>query len=227
MSGPTTIYVRQLNEPTESQVDAIVDICVNAYRGDVSTKVFTGNNPALDEPMWRAMVRAGFHSGTVYVATDDSIDSNSNSNSIMSVGVWFGPGNVLYMTEDQRALGYTDFFRRVSPGCRDWMMRDFSPKVRQFKNRALGETTERNSWYCNVLATHPNYQRRGFATAIIKTVCARAAVEGVPICLGTQSEKNALFYRHRGLREVGKMDEPTPWGVITGNVFILEPSVDY
>ncbi|KAJ4483693.1 hypothetical protein J3R30DRAFT_3241509, partial [Lentinula aciculospora] len=85
---------------------------------DIISKIFTGDNPTLDEPLWRAMVRAGFHSGAVYVATDD-IDPNP----IMSIGVWFGPGNVLEQShrEDQRVLGYPKSFLKLSPECREWM----------------------------------------------------------------------------------------------------------
>ncbi|KAH7870128.1 uncharacterized protein C8R40DRAFT_1128092 [Lentinula edodes] len=216
MNAEQNIYVYELRHPTESQLNAIVDICVKAYSGDIAAKIFTGGDSSLDEPMWRAMICAGFHSGAVYVSSNSSI-----LDPIMSIGVWFGPGNVLYATEEQRALGFTKFFCQIAPEYQQWIIEDFGPKTRQFKSRVLGPTTERDSWYCNIMATHPAYQQQGLGSAIIKAVCARAAMENVPLCLGTQSDSNAAFYRGLGLHEVGRMDELTPWGLFTGNMFIL------
>ncbi|GAW03169.1 hypothetical protein LENED_004870 [Lentinula edodes] len=59
----------------------------------------------------------------------------------MSIGVWFGPGNVLYATEEQRALGFTKFFCQIAPEYQQWIIEDFGPKTRQFKSRVLGPTS--------------------------------------------------------------------------------------
>ncbi|KAE9393404.1 hypothetical protein BT96DRAFT_1023062 [Gymnopus androsaceus JB14] len=211
-----SLRVYQLKEPTEHQLNAIVDVCVKAYHNDIAAKVFTGGDASLDESMWKAMIRAGFHSGAVYVSSD-----GAESNEIMSIGVWFGPGEVLYATEEQRSLGFNDFFHKIVPKYQEWLSNDFGPKVRKFKANVLGPTTEKDAWYCNIMATHPDYQRRGLGSAIIRAVCNRASQEGAPVALGTQSEKNAKFYRSIGFQEVGRMDEETPWGLFTGNMFIF------
>ncbi|KAI0067422.1 hypothetical protein BV25DRAFT_1819748 [Artomyces pyxidatus] len=211
------IVVRQLLEPTDAQLDAIVDLCVRAYDGDIMTKIFTGDDSTLSDPLWRSMIRAGIHSGVLYVASD-------GADEIHSFGVWFGPGQTLYATPEQRALGFTDFLQQLSAEHRDWFLNDFSRKVRDFKLRALGENTERDSWYGNLIATDPNYQGRGLASAIIETICKRAAENRDVVALGTQTERNAVFYRNLGFIEHGRMDEVTKWGVFTGNIFTRNPS---
>lgn len=79
-----------------------VEVCVCVFQCqhikpmsplDIAAKIFTGGDASLDEPMWRAMICAGFYSGAVYVSSDSSV-----LDPIMSIGVWFGPGNVLYAT---------------------------------------------------------------------------------------------------------------------------------
>ncbi|THU78140.1 hypothetical protein K435DRAFT_769655 [Dendrothele bispora CBS 962.96] len=211
--------VVQIETPTNAQIDAIVAVCVRAYDQDIATKVFTGGDMSLSEDMWRSMVRAGFHSGAVYVAS-----GSPDFTEILSVGVWFGPGQVLYATEEQRALGFTEFFAKVAPEYQKWITQDFSPKVREFKIKVLGPTLERDSWYGNLMATDPKHQKKGLASAILKTICKRAKNEGKMVVLGTQTEENATFYRNFGFHEVGKMDEKTPWGIFTGNMFTLDPT---
>ncbi|EIM91772.1 uncharacterized protein STEHIDRAFT_37341, partial [Stereum hirsutum FP-91666 SS1] len=83
---------------------------------DIAAKVFTGGDLSLSEVMWRSMVRAGFHSGAVYVASH-----SSDLTDIVSIGVWFGPGEVLYATEEQRALGFNEFFSKIAPEYQEWI----------------------------------------------------------------------------------------------------------
>ncbi|KAF8264494.1 hypothetical protein EI94DRAFT_1552866, partial [Lactarius quietus] len=70
-----------------------------------------------------------------------------------------------------------------------------------------------DTWYANCIATDPAYQRRGLATAIIDRVIADAEETHSVVALGTQSEKNAAFYRNLGFVERGRLnDANTPWG---------------
>lgn len=45
------------------------------------------------KPFGGYVVRANFHSGAVYIASN-----SPDLTDIMSIGVWFGPGEVLYAT---------------------------------------------------------------------------------------------------------------------------------
>ncbi|KAI0043710.1 hypothetical protein FA95DRAFT_1574934 [Auriscalpium vulgare] len=201
----------------DAQVDEAVALCLKAYDGDIANNILTGGDPALADPAWRALVRAGNHSGVVFVASSDGSDE------IQSIGIWFPPGQTVFSTPEQRELGFLDFINAMPPAHRDWFLNDYSRKTREFKLRVLGENTERDAWYANLIATHPKYQGRGLASEILKTACQIAAADNKNVVLGTQNEENAVFYRNRGFTEVGRMDEPTPWGVFTGNMFIRKP----
>ncbi|KAI0295626.1 hypothetical protein B0F90DRAFT_1820375 [Multifurca ochricompacta] len=212
------IYVRKLEHPTPVQLDLVVNILIRAYAGDIAEQVFTGGDPALADLVWRSMIKAGVHSGVLYVASTEP-------ESINAIGLWFPPGQLLYATPDQLALGFSDLLARLSPEHLNWFLNDFSAKTRELKARIFGPTLERDTWYANCIATDPSCQSRGLASAIINHVIAEAAETKSVVALGTQTEKNATFYRNRGFVEHGRLDADTPWGCFTGNIFIHQSNV--
>ena len=61
----------------------------------------TGRQASLLYPFYRASIVAGVLKGEVYVVVD-----TGNSNKIVGVIVWFGPGTDLYHTYDFTLLGH-------------------------------------------------------------------------------------------------------------------------
>ncbi len=57
-------------------------------------------------------------------------------------------------------------------------------------------------WYLGVLATRPDRQGAGLATAVMAPVLARADGEGLDCCLETSTLANKAFYQRRGFTEV-------------------------
>ena len=53
-------------------------------------------------------------------------------------------------------------------------------------------------WYLGVLATHPEGQGQGRASAVMAPVLERADGEGTCCCLETSTDANRVFYGHRG-----------------------------
>lgn len=51
----------------------------------------TGGNDELRAPLFRSMVRAGALEGSFYIAND-------GSDKIFSIGIWFGPGRMMFET---------------------------------------------------------------------------------------------------------------------------------
>ncbi|KAH9054098.1 hypothetical protein EDB87DRAFT_1834962 [Lactarius vividus] len=217
-------HVRRLEHPTPAQLDAVVSIVTRAYATDISEYVYTGGDAALANALWRSMINAGVHSGVLYVASDVTVsEPEIRPEAIHAIGLWFPPGQLLYSTPEQRALGFTDLIARIAPEYRNWLLNDFSAKTRELKTRIFGPTMERDTWYANCIATDPAYQGRGLASAIIKRVLADAAATHSVVALGTQNEKNAAFYRNLGFVERGRLDANTPWGTFTGNILTHEP----
>ncbi|KAH8989977.1 hypothetical protein EDB92DRAFT_2000527 [Lactarius akahatsu] len=219
-------HVRRLEHPTPAQLDAVVSIATKAYASDISEYVYTGGDTALAGALWRSMINAGVHSGVLYVASAVTVpEPEIRPEAIHAIGLWFPPGQQLYSTPEQRALGFTDLIARIAPEYRTWLLNDFSAKTRELKTRIFGPTMERDTWYANCIATDPAYQGRGLASAIIERVLADAAATHSVVALGTQNEKNAAFYQNLGFVERGRLDANTPWGTFTGNVFIHEPGL--
>lgn len=217
------VYVCRLDHPTPAQLDAAVSIATRAYATDIAENVFTGGDAALADALWRSMINAGVHSGVLYVASTTVPESEIRPEEIHAIGLWFPPGQLLYSTPEQRALGFTDLLARLAPEYRTWFLNDFSATTRELKTRIFGPMMERDTWYANCIATDPAYQGRGLASAIIYRVLADAAATHSVVALGTQNEKNAAFYRNLGFSERGRLDASTPWGAFTGNIFTREP----
>jgi GNAT superfamily N-acetyltransferase len=70
-------------------------------------------------------------------------------------------------------------------------------------------------WYLGVLATRPERQGTGLATAVMGPVLDRADRDGVDCCLETSTLSNKAFYGRRGFSEVSPVDiasgPPTWW----------------
>lgn len=65
-------------------------------------------------------------------------------------------------------------------------------------------------WYLGVLATHPDHQGRGLATAVVRPAVERAAEDGWDCWLETSKVRNKRFYQ--GLGFVQEVEAPIPGG---------------
>jgi GNAT superfamily N-acetyltransferase len=63
-------------------------------------------------------------------------------------------------------------------------------------------------WYLGVLATAPERQREGLASAVLEPVLAEADRSAVACCLETSTEDNRRFYERRGFTDA--IDVPIP-----------------
>ncbi len=58
-------------------------------------------------------------------------------------------------------------------------------------------------WYLEGLGTHPDWQRRGIASAVLAPVLDQCDGDGLPAYLETQKESNVPFYRRHGFEVIG------------------------
>ena len=58
-------------------------------------------------------------------------------------------------------------------------------------------------WYLGCLGTHPDWQRRGTASAVLAPVLNHCDSDGLPAYLETQRESNVPFYRRHGFEVIG------------------------
>ncbi|KAF8171469.1 hypothetical protein BJ912DRAFT_995608 [Pholiota molesta] len=181
--------VRVLEHPTEPQIDAAVGVLLRAMHGDS----MTGGNDTLRAPFFRAMTRAAAVGGAIYVVSD----ADGSAPDILSVGMWFGPGQKALTTEFQMKEGWMEFYGALTPrnGGKSWYYQsNHEDKV----DALLG----------------PKYVDgcKGYGTAMVTAVCHRAGKEGKIAALATQNEKNAKWYTSLGFKVLGQVEMPAPTG---------------
>ncbi len=76
-------------------------------------------------------------------------------------------------------------------------------------NRAVKDAAaDGDYWYLGVLATSPESQGRGLATAVIQPVLQLADEARLDCCLETSTAGNREFYRRRGFTEATPVEIP-------------------
>jgi GNAT superfamily N-acetyltransferase len=70
-------------------------------------------------------------------------------------------------------------------------------------------------WYLGILATHPQRQREGLATALLTPILNDADRLGIACCLEASTADNRRFYEHRGFTQATEIflpgGPPTWW----------------
>ncbi len=64
-------------------------------------------------------------------------------------------------------------------------------------------------WYLQLLATHPDWQRRGLGATLMSSMFERADAQGLACHLETETEVNVAYYRRHGFEVHGRFDIPT------------------
>ncbi|MFK8025907.1 MAG: GNAT family N-acetyltransferase [Ilumatobacter sp.] len=64
-------------------------------------------------------------------------------------------------------------------------------------------------WYLQLLATHPDWQRNGIASLLMRPMLERADADGIACHLETETFVNLAFYRRHGFEVESEFDIPT------------------
>ncbi|KAJ7614636.1 hypothetical protein DFH06DRAFT_1307420 [Mycena polygramma] len=201
------ILVRKLtkNSP-EDQVEQAVEVLSSAFleADDPFSKSLIGINAEqkldseLNKELNRTGVQAGLVGGEVWVAGLGPTDS------ILAVGVWFGPGADFLATKEQRAAGWDEFHVKFSEGLKQWWL-DYMRAYNTWNESCLD--TEKgsrvNSWQLALLGTSPKHHRKGLASALIRAIELKATANGEGMCLETTTDSNVAFYEKRGFEVRG------------------------
>lgn len=117
-----------------------------------------------------------------------------------AVSIWFPPGTDHSEDEDPDPFSPEDF---SDPGTMERM---------QAVNDVIDVLTEHlgqePQWYLHLVAVRPPFTGQRYSSFLVRPMLTRAADEGIPCTLITQSRENALKYEHWGFRVVREMPVP-------------------
>lgn len=196
-----SFQVKQLIDPTESQIQETIDIFTDVFYGSTGNiKASLGGDWSLLREFMAASVRASLLAGYVNVVTI----GNGLNEEIVSVGCWLGNGVQLFGSEEQRALGYNAWFEKLSDETKHWFTKDYPEQAAKLTGSHFTKEEWAKCWWCYLLATHAKHQGKGYATAIIQAMFKKAKAEGTLIGLSTSPEVNVKKYLSMGMKRRGK-----------------------
>ncbi|KAK7464747.1 hypothetical protein VKT23_005954 [Stygiomarasmius scandens] len=199
--------LRQLSSSaaTDAEIDAVVKCLDAAFAEDHFTLVCIGGKPTSNGQVeadldlmydWnKAPVIAALLAGEVHVA--ETFDHG-----ISGAAVWFGPGQDLFGSEDQRDTALVPLLDKLSLELSQWLETDFLPRYKNFTDNAFGSNTKTNSWHLQCIGTIPEERGKGIATALIDVI--RAKKGDVKMVLETETAENLKFYNKNGFEVKGE-----------------------
>ncbi|KAJ3552832.1 hypothetical protein NM688_g3942 [Phlebia brevispora] len=199
------VRLQHVVNPAVTQVDAAVDLFVDLMKDDPSLLSLVGGDALLMAPLSRAMLRAGIHSGQYYEATHEQ-------DGLVGYMVTMPPGKDLLSTDEQRALGLTDFMSKLSSEGKEYYKAVYLTQFPAFVNACLGPTGKRDSWYINMLMVRREYQGHGIGKDLVNLICEKASLKGDTVALSTTTDLNATIYQKMGLTLLDRKIMPSPWG---------------
>ncbi|HSJ90862.1 MAG TPA: GNAT family N-acetyltransferase [Ilumatobacter sp.] len=150
---------------------------------------------AIQVPFFGALARRWLFHGTLW-CTDDGV----------AVAGWNPPGRPGAVVVDPTPVHHPD-----------WRIERFIA----LRTVIDANTPPETHWHLNMIATHPDWQRRGLAGALMSTVFEVADEAGLPCYLETETPENVAYYRHHGFEVRTEWDAATAdsqgphmWGML-------------
>ncbi|KAI0311941.1 hypothetical protein OF83DRAFT_1177099 [Amylostereum chailletii] len=200
--------VVRITSLTSSEVSEIAALASKAMAGSPSREAMLGGNLALSDEYYAAVVRATLHEGEAYAVKEDG--------RFVSVALWFEMKNPLFATEAQRALGFDELFKKISPEVQHWWTHTYPEAIDKWQAQIFTPEENARLTWCYMLATEETHQNRGLARSSVDTWYDKATERGQLVGLAADSDLNARKYVSMGFRERGRtvIDDPTIDGVL-------------
>jgi len=126
--------------------------------------------------------------------------THGTSPGLEAVSIWFPPGVDHSEDVDPGPFSEADF---TDPKTMERMQ-----AVNDVIDALTGHLGEEPQWYLHLVAVRPQFIDRGYASLLVRPMLARAASEGIPCTLITQSMENVRKYEHWGFQVVREMPVP-------------------
>lgn len=178
-------------EPSETEIERMVDVLDAAFGFNYFGHSLPGKDIERSRGMLRSHITAALvdPGGELYVA--------KTGNEVVGVATWHGPGSGYLSTAEQRAAGWDQMFAKLDQAQQEWWGY-FLPLYDEYTTGALGEGTKLASFHLQVLGVHPDYQRQGIGSSLVKTGEDKAKAQGVCSCIETILDVAVPFYRACG-----------------------------
>lgn len=199
------ITLQQVESPSDARIAEAVALFVELMHDDKSMISLTGGAPELVGPLGSAMLRAGAQYGEYY----EAVDAHGR---LVGFLMTMPPGQDLFSTDEQRALGLTDFMGKLPEAGKEYYRTTYMIEFPAVVNRNLGPTGKRDSWYIHMLMVKREHQGRGIGKGLIGLVREKAAKNGDRIAMSCTTDTNAIIYQRCGLTLRDKQMMPSPWG---------------
>jgi len=179
----------EVRTATMDDRDAIVATVVAAFRDDPAWEYMVGAGTPAAAAFARALLVPRLEAGTAWVALSDG--------AVGAVAMW---DRAAPEPRGGSAEWWAAFADEVGP--------EVAARVDRYDAVIKTKAPARPYWYLGVLATHPDVQGRGLATAVVQPAFARAEQEGWDCWLETSKPANKDFYRRRGFTDSVEVDFP-------------------
>ncbi|EED78908.1 predicted protein [Postia placenta Mad-698-R] len=141
----------------------------------------------------------------MYAAIDES-------NTLVGFAMWMPPGRVPLTTEEERQLGWNQFWKKLSPEGREYCENVLAKDFSKFLEESFGfSDVQESTYWCSFAMIREDYQNKGVATAIFDLVYAKAKETGAIMALGTSLEMTSKIYQSMGFEQKGFRVTPSPW----------------
>lgn len=183
MIGPAGV-----RRATRSDRSAVTATVAQAFADDQAWRYLLGADYLAHAPHFAGALFDGrVDDGTVWLVADGS-----------AVAMWDRP-RTAQATGPMRPDIWEDYAQRVGPAA--------SARLAAYDDACSQVKPITPYWYLGVLATRPDRQRQGLASAVMAPALALADEAGVACCLETSSTKNRAYYDARGFT----LATPVPW----------------
>ncbi|KAF9055667.1 hypothetical protein BJ165DRAFT_1521662 [Panaeolus papilionaceus] len=209
--------VQRVENPSEELISNAVDLFYSVMHQDKAALSLCGGDISLFKLQLTAMVKAIALDGEIYTATDED-------GKLLGYTAWMPPGQEMFSTEQQRALGLNEFLSRISPAGMDYFKNTYLARFPAFVNQHLGPTGKIDSWWLHNAAVVPEHQRKGIARALVNLVKEKAKAKGEVLATSTTTDSNVPVYVGLGFHHHGTLPMPSPWGDWPLHVFSLDTS---
>ncbi|KAJ2912913.1 hypothetical protein MD484_g7497, partial [Candolleomyces efflorescens] len=196
----TKFEIAHLQNPSDQEIDRIVEVLSGAFAGDPFSSIVVGGYTDRADIVFiqsRQSVAAAAIGGTIHVLKADG--------EIVGVAIWFGPGQSLNSTEQQRAAGWNEFMRIAPDDLRSWWVDYFIPLMVKSGKEAFGrgrngEEYPLEAWHLHLFGILPEFQGKGYGKKLVQFAEAEAEKDknGNVMVVETTTDVDVIIYTKLG-----------------------------